>query len=281
MGEDRFELAVDGCVLRGHRGGSGAPALLLHGGAAVPDYLGDCAAELDGVFETVRYTQRGTPPSDALGPYTIERHVADAVAVLDWIGAERAWAIGHSWGGHLALHLALAHPDRLTGLLLIAPLGADPEVLAEQGANMARGLTADQIARIEQIEERRRAGAVTEPELVERIALMWPEYFVVREAAPEPPRHVGVEASIGTNRSIAEHFAQGTLKRGLPGLQLPALFVHGEGDPMPPRSTEITAALIPRAQVETIPDCGHFPWLERPEQFRPAVERLLGSIDAG
>ena len=83
MGEDRFELAVDGCMLRGHRGGSGAPALLLHGGAAVPDYLGDCAAQLDGLFETVRYTQRGTPPSDALGPYTIERHVADAVAVLD------------------------------------------------------------------------------------------------------------------------------------------------------------------------------------------------------
>jgi proline iminopeptidase len=281
VGESRFELNVDGCVLRGHRSGSGAPALLLHGGAAVPDYLGECAAQLDGRFETVRYTQRGTRPSDARGPYTIERHVADAVAVLDWLGPESAWAIGHSWGGHLALHLALAHADRLRGLLLISPLGADPEILAEQGANLARGLTADQNARIVEIETRRRAGHVTEAELVERVALIWPEYFVVREVVRSPPAHVGVEASIETNRSIAEHFARRTLMRELPGLRLPALFVHGEGDPLPPRSTELTASLIQGARVELIADCGHFPWLEQPEQFREAVRTLLGSSEAG
>lgn len=84
-------------------------------------------------FATVRYTQRGTRPSDAVPPYTIEAHIADAVAVLDWMGVEHAWAIGHSWGGHLALHLALAHPDRLDGLLLIDPLGAYPAILSEQG----------------------------------------------------------------------------------------------------------------------------------------------------
>jgi len=42
--EDAFEVAIDGGVLRGHRGGTGASALLLHGGAAVPDYMAECAA---------------------------------------------------------------------------------------------------------------------------------------------------------------------------------------------------------------------------------------------
>jgi len=278
--EEPFELAVDGGVLRGHRGGEGAPALLLHGGAAVPDYLGECAEALDGLFATIRYTQRGTPPSEAEPPYSVESHMADALAVLDAFGLERVWAIGHSWGGHLALHLLLARPERLLGVLCIDPLGADPGVFAEQDANLRRGLTEEQRARIDAVERRRREGEVTEAELVERFALIWPQFFARKDATVAAPARVGVQASIGTNRSLAEHFERGTLVRGLSGARLPALFVHGEDDPLPVRSTTTTAALVPGALVETIPDSGHFPWLEQPAAFRAAVERLLARMVA-
>ena len=270
-----FEVAVPGGALRGHRSGSGEAALLLHGGAAVPDYLAPCAEALDGLFACIRYTQRGTAPSSGDPPYTIETHVADAIAVADACGIERAWAIGHSWGGHLALHLALAHRDRLSGLLLIDPLGADPAVFAEMDANLRRGLDDAGCLRLDTIEQRRRDGAVTEDELVERFALLWPQFFVVRAAVPEAPARVGVQASIETNRSIAEHYGAETLRRGLPSLGLRALFVHGEDDPLPLRSTTATAALIDGSRVETVPRCGHFPWLERPTEFRTAVELLL------
>jgi proline iminopeptidase len=279
--ERQFDLAIDGGILRGHRGtAGGAPALLLHGGAAVPDYMGECAALLDGLFSTIRYTQRGTPPSEAGPPYTVESHMGDAVAVLDSFGFDRAWAIGHSWGGHLALHLGVAHPNRLLGLLLIDPLGADPTLFGEQDANLRRGLTDGQRARVAEVEERRRAGEVTEAELVERFALIWPQFFAQSDVATAPPARVGVQASIETNKSIAEHFERKTLARGLPGLRLPTLFMHGEDDPLPVRSTASTAALIPNALVETIPDCGHFPWLEQPDAFRRAVERLHARFDA-
>jgi len=280
VSEAAFEVPVDGGTLHGHRAGSGLPALLLHGGAAVPDYLADCAVVLDGLFATIRYTQRGTPPSEGRPPYTIESHVADAVTVLDSLGIERAWAIGHSWGGHLALHLALAHPRRLLGLLLVDPLGADPGVFAEQDANLRRGLTEPQRARIDDIEERRRAAGVTETDLIERFALIWPQFFANPDSAIAAPARVGVQASIETNRSIAEHFERETLARGLVSVRLPALFVHGERDPLPVPSTTSTAALIPHALVETIPDCGHFPWLEQPAAFRAAVERLLAKAEA-
>src|SRR3989442_1543115 len=125
MREEPFELEVGDGRLRGHRAvGEAPPALVLHGGAAVSDYTGGLAEELDGLFSTIRYTQRGTPPSLAPGPYTVETHVADALAVLDHFGLERAWAVGHSWGGHLALHLAVAHPERLLGIVGVAALGA-------------------------------------------------------------------------------------------------------------------------------------------------------------
>jgi pimeloyl-ACP methyl ester carboxylesterase len=34
------------------------------------------------------------------------------------------YVIGHSWGGHLAMHLAVRHPDRVLGLVIADPLGA-------------------------------------------------------------------------------------------------------------------------------------------------------------
>ena len=131
-----------------------------------------------------------------------------------------------------------------------------------------------------EVEQRRHAGEVTEAELIERFALIWPQFFAKREVATASPSRVGVRASIGTNRSIADHFERKTLARGLPALRLPALFVHGGDDPLPVRSTASTAALIPSAFVETIPECGHFPWLEQPDDFRRAVERLVARLHA-
>jgi pimeloyl-ACP methyl ester carboxylesterase len=116
---------------------------------------------------------------------------------------------------------------------------------------------------------------VTHEELVERFALVWPHYFVYLPTTVSPPAQVGVEASIGTNRSLSKHFEAQTLMRSLPDVRVPVLFVHGEQDPLPLRSTDTTAGLIPGSRVATIPDCSHFPWLEQPAAFRSAVEELL------
>ena len=276
MREEPFRVPVEGGELHGHRGGEGPAALVLHGGAAVTDYMDGCVRELDGLLHTIRYQQRGTHPSEADPPYTIEAHVADAVAVLDWFGIDRAWAIGHSWGGHLALHLAVSHPGRLLGVICVDPLGAFNDVFAEQEATMRRGLAAAEVARIEEVETLRRRGEATEADLLERFGLLWPRWFADPErAAPNPVRHIGARSSTETNLSLSEHFAKGTLARALPEVRLPALFVHGELDPLPVRASTETAALVPGARVETIPDCGHFPWLERPGELRRIIESFL------
>jgi pimeloyl-ACP methyl ester carboxylesterase len=157
----------------------------------------------------------------------------------------------------------------------VDPLGALAEVFADLDANLRRGLTSTQVARLDEIELQRRAGGVTEAELVERFALIWPQFFADPGRAPPPPAWVGVEASIGTNRSLADHLERGTLAGRLPRATLPAFFVHGELDPLPLRSTLETAALIPGAKVEVVPGCGHFPWLEQPDAVRSAVEAFL------
>jgi pimeloyl-ACP methyl ester carboxylesterase len=275
--EERFELSVAGGTLVGHRSGKGPPALVLHGGPGLPDYMQGCAAELEGVFSTFRYTQRGTPPSTVRGPFSIEAHVADALAVLDAFNLERVWAVGHSWGGHLALHLAVAHPDRLDGIVCLNPLGASNEVFPDFHENLTRRLTEAQRARFEDIDARDDAGSATEAERLEALELVWPFYFARPEAAPASPIERMGEAA-ETFRSIADHFERGTLAEGLPNVRLPALFLHGRDDPLPLRASVDTAALLPDVRVEAIPRCGHFPWIEVPGEVRTRVASRVRTV---
>jgi proline iminopeptidase len=272
--EQPFEVPVGDGVLAGHRGGEGLPALVLHGGPAVPDYTQGLAGELAGFFASIRYTQRGVTPSTVGAPYTIESHSSDALAVLDHLGIERAWVVGHSWGGHLALHLAVSDPGRLLGVIAVDPLGAYGEVFEEAGENLRRGLTPEQRDRVDEVEELRRRGEASDDDLQDRFALLWPQYFADPAGVTQLPLRIGRECSRDTNASIAEHFGRGTLVSGLPGVRLPALFVHGVLDPIPLWSVERTAALVPGAWVDTIPDCGHFPWWERPGE----IKRLVGAF---
>jgi len=93
-------------------------------------------------------------------------------------------------------------------------------------------------------------------------------------AMPVPPR-VGAQCSRDTVASIVDHFERHTLLEGLPSVRLPMLFVHGVLDPVPLRSVDRTASLVPGARLEPISGCGHFPWWERPGEIRRIVGEWL------
>jgi pimeloyl-ACP methyl ester carboxylesterase/tetratricopeptide (TPR) repeat protein len=276
--ERPFEVEVDGGVLVGRRVGSGPPALVLHGGPALPDYTAPCAAELGAAFTTIRYAQRGVAPSTVGAPYSVDAHVGDAVAVLDELGLDRAWVTGHSWGGHLALHVAVAHPERIEGVVCINPLGASLEPLADFKENLLRGLPPDRRAWVEEVDAREDVGTATKEESLEAFRTIWPSYFAdPGSASPFPFETLG-DGGGETWASITEHVERRTLDDGLPKVVAPTLFIHGEVDPLPVRCSTDTAALMPNANVVILDGCGHFPWLEQPGELRRVVaDTLSGS----
>ncbi|HEX7950662.1 MAG TPA: alpha/beta fold hydrolase [Candidatus Limnocylindrales bacterium] len=262
-------------------GSAGLPrVLLLHGGPGMgAEYLVRLLEELEDVIDGVLPQQRGLEPSTLEGPRDIETHVADEIAVLDELGWDRAWLMGHSWGGLLAMHLAVAHPERVSGLVLFDTMGAIPD-----GGGAA--FSANLVARLEPAERRyldelvaRQERGDDDPMLVaEILATLWPSYSYVHGNVL-PPRPLRLEVPIpdvpDTMDSVRAHWAAGTLERGLPGLDLPALLIHGVADPLPSSVSVETAALIPGARVELIERSGHFPWLERRGDIRPMVEAFL------
>ena len=90
-----------------------------------------------------------------------------------------------------------------------------------------------------------------------------------------------------TMASVRAHFAAGTLERGLPRLDLRALFIHGEGDPMPMRSSTESAALIKGATGRghqggrPLPLDGTAGRCPRPRRGLPAQKSQITSFDAG
>ena len=256
--------------------GSGSPALVLHGGPGLGDYTEELADELAGAFACTRYQQRGCLPTTVGVPYTVETHVADALAVLDGLGIDRALVVGHSWGGHLAMHLALAHPERVSGLVVLDPLGAVPDGGEEAlGQALTERLSPAEAARAKELDDRALAGEGSVEDAVEGLRLVWPYYFAHPDSAPPmPAMELSVECYADTFASIREHFDRGTLVDGLGGCDIPIVFVLGRESPIPFDEGVRSAALMPRARVEVLDDCGHFPWLELPGSVLAATAVL-------
>jgi proline iminopeptidase len=257
-----FEVRSAGAILVGARAGDGPPALILHGGPGLSDYTETLADELSQVFTTLRYTQRGVPPSSVAGPFRVEDHVADAIGVLDALDVPSAWVVGHSWGGHLAMHVAVADPDRVTGLICVDSLGA-----ADDGGYTACAQT------LGERYERARGRQLPEDAT---LAEYWEFYFADSAAAPPmPPMEFSADAYAEGFESLRGHFERGTLENGLRALAVPALFVHGRESPLPVSASEEAAALMPDARVRVLDGCGHFPWLEQPGVVAAAALELL------
>ena len=160
-----LKVAADGGPLGGWIQGTGPPVLLLHGGPGLNHtYLDSLGAELDTEFQVASYQQRGLEPSTLEGPFTVAQSIEDAVAVLDGLGWPRAWVVGHSWGGHLALRLAAERPERLLGALAVDPIG----VVGDGGhaafeAEMSARTPLARRRRAEELDERELSGEGTTP----------------------------------------------------------------------------------------------------------------------
>ena len=278
MTEEPLRISTPAGEIAAWRGGARAgveTAVLLHGGPGLDDYLDTFVPFLAERFRTIRYQQRGVPPTTVEGPATVEAHVADAAAVIDQAAEGRAWIVGHSWGGHLALHLLVACPERVAGAIIIDALCADIGVMEEFGANLRRGLTDEQLRRFQEIDAREEAGQATNAESLEGLGIIWPNYFADPAAAPPMTfRWFVARVFLDTIASVAAHADRGTLTEGLPRVpaSVPVHFVVGAQSPFPERTTPDTARLIAHATVASVEGGGHFPWLDAPFAFAAALD---------
>jgi pimeloyl-ACP methyl ester carboxylesterase len=275
-----FAVPVVGGVIGGWVAGSGPPVLLLHGGPGLGfEYLDAMAEEvLTGPYRVASFQQRGLTPSTVEGPFTIAQAVADVEAVLDHLGWSRALLVGHSWGGHLALHVAVSLAERFAGVLAVDPLGGVGDGgAATFGAELLRRVPADRRPAAEALHALDDSEATLE-QRVELLGMLWPSYFASPDSAPPMPEvRIAEEASVGLWAELERELPALTVALG--GITVRVGVLAGQESPMPPgEAATATAERIPGAWVALEADAGHFPWVERPGCVVAAVDRLAAGV---
>ncbi len=287
MRVDGIKVETSGATLVGWSRGAGLPAVFLHGGPGLSDYGHLIVGEFDG-FRLTSYTQRGPRPSMSIGPFDIETHVDDARAVVSVVGdGEPVILVGHSWGGHLAMHVCARYPEHVSGLVLIEPFGAVGDG-GEAGISdeMTRRLPRRTAVRANMLDEAALRGDATEADALESMRLFWPTYAAKYREDLQMP--AGLALSVPSYQqsmdSMRHHLRLHTLAQELPRITSPVVVLHGAGSPLPIESTRATCSLLRTAELIEIDEAGHFPWLESPGCVADALRRVIaswaGALDA-
>ena len=220
------------------------------------------STHFDGVhvnLRTVAAAVRSGEDARALVPYTLSDMAADGVGLLDVLGVERAHVAGASMGGMIAQTIAIEHPERTRSLASIMSTTGESSYgrsTDEANAAILTAPPAEREAYIAQSMEHWKiwssryhlnAGA-----MAARLGRQFDRMFY-----PE-----------GATRQLAAIIASGERSKGLGGLDMPTVVIHGRQDTLiQPSGGERTAELVPGARLLMLDGMGH----DLPEPLWPAI----------
>jgi len=247
-------IDVDGCKLNLRRGGSGEPLLYLHEAGGAPAVL-PFMEKLAERFDVLVPEHPGFGASDEPGwlenMHDLAYFYLDVLESLELRGVH---LVGSSLGGWLALEMAVRDASRLKSLVLVGPAGISVpgvspcDVFLWSPEELARNLFFDPA-----LAEKMLAQPVT-PELLD-VSLK--------------NRHT--VARLGWEPRMHDPFLHKWLHR----VNVPVKIIWGEADKiLPVAYAREFKRLMPGAEIDIIPRCGHLPQAERPEEFCDIVMRF-------
>lgn len=273
-------VVASGVRLFVREAGTGDPVVLLHGFPQTGECWRAVGARLAQNFRVLvpdlpGFGRSGPPPS-----YEAEAVAGVLAAFLDEAGASPATIVGHDWGGSLAFALALAHPERVSKLVVTnAPfrkldlrrgfhfLAFNIPLIPE----LAFRLAGDRLVRF-----MLRAGAARKEVFDHEATLPYREAFADQ---------ANVRSALAYYRTITRKVIARRLRpaRRTPGslrrqIETPTLLVWGMRDPVLPES--VLAGIehdIGHARAVRLGECGHFVPEECPDELAGAIESFLTS----
>lgn len=260
------DASVNGIRLYYEEHGSGEPILCIHGGGSTAMMWEDAFGDLSRLGRVIGYDRRGCSRSERPDPYqrtTVAKQADDAAALLDALDAWPAIVIGRSYGGAVAVELALRNPDRVLALALL-----EGDALGLSAG--AREWTREIRSRLLEIAGSAGAEAVFPAAM---------DAFVgdgTWDGFPEEVRRILAPNGDALLADLAYVDEPMPDARAFATIAKPVLLLAASDSPAPQREmTEVMAAALPNARLERV-EGGHLINPASPEVLR-FVEDVLGS----
>lgn len=273
-----YATTDDGVRLYLEETGSGSTILFIH------EFAGDCRSwepqvrQLSRTHRCVTYNARGYPPSDVPTEpeqYTQERAVADAVAVLDHFGIQRAHVVGLSMGGFCTLHLGLSHPERALSLVVAGcGYGAHPDERASFQAESAENARSFELEGSAATAERYMLGPARAP-FRDKDPRGW------AESTAWLSEHSPVGSALTLRGIQMRRPSLYDLTKQLQSLAVPTLLVTGDTDEPCLEPNLMLKRTIPSAAMAVMSRTGHACNLEEPALFNRLVQDFISIVEAG
>jgi pimeloyl-ACP methyl ester carboxylesterase len=258
-----------------------APAIvLLHGSNADLHTWEPWVAALKGQYRVIRFDQvgHGLTGPDPEHDYSRANYVADVLAVADKLGLKSFILGGNSMGGKHALAFAVAHPDRVTGLVLVDASGgpmlkdkAEKDDEDSGGGNI--GFRIAQTPGINLIAEQITPRSLIAQSLEQSVSVK----SVANEATIT--RYWELLRYPGNRRATLKRFAapyDPLTEREIAAITAPTLILWGEEDRLIPLAAgQWLARTMPNAALKAYPGIGHLPQEEAPEATLAALQPWL------
>lgn len=244
--------------------GAGPPVLVISGSGADLRHAPHERHPLAQQFEVIGYDQRGlgrTSKPDVA--YSMADYADDAAALLDALGVERAHVVGISFGGMVAQHLVLGHPDRVQRLVLACTSPGGPEYASADLLSLSRLPEAERgPAHLALFDTRCQPGAPIPDDL-----------RPILKARANRPAVTDPVAVMGARRQL-EARADHDVGDRLGEIASPTLVIGGVHDGIAPvRNLELIAERIPDARL-VICDGGHLFFLQDRSAWPTVIEFL-------
>jgi pimeloyl-ACP methyl ester carboxylesterase len=250
--------------------GQGDPVLILPGLGTSIDFWQDNVPALAERYHVLAVDWPGLGKSDKPdAPYELPWICDRIVAFLDAKELERVTIVGGSLGGHLALLLALDHPDRVDKLVLMGSVGAwpQPNIFLNMLLNVLwnEWLVVDYVrAEWPDIYQHM---FIRQTELVHELF----RYQMAVRASPHRYMPEG-RALARALRSIFYH----SCRQRLSEVRAQALLIWGESDEIHPVEDGLYMRRhLPDARLVVIPDAAHEAMIDQPEFFNRVVLEFL------
>jgi proline iminopeptidase len=275
LAEGDRKLAIGGATVAIHIRGHGPPCVVEPGGPGLEwTYLRMPAVEK--VLTLIYIEPVGTGGSTRVSKeeLTIARWANDIEGVRAALGLDRMYLLGHSYGGFVAQRYALAHGDRLLGLVLY---DTSPRTGDNFGTAMEAGIAGFKaepwFADAEQAMAAE-ANAASDAELTAIFHRSAPIMF-----ADWTHRQADLAPLLANVHAFAPEGGDSTpfdTRAALPALHVPALVIVGRHDAIigPQFSEELHAAL-PGSRLVVLEHSGHMGHVEEPEAFAAAVASFV------